>query len=281
MKKIFIIMSCAAIFAACGQSGEKEERTQSQIDSLQAVINQKDGELNKLMDTFNEIQTGFDQINAAEDRVNLNSGNAEQNRQSLQEDMQFIQQKLEENRLKIEELQNKLKQSGIKSASLQKTIDNLKQQLAAQDKIVKELRAQLAQKDIRIAQLGESISRLASENSQIQQAKAETEEIANKQDEQLNTAWYVYGTKSELKEHKILVSGDVLKEADFDADYFTKIDIREKTSFPVNSKSAEVLTSHPTDSYELVKDAQGLYTLRVIDAAKFWSVSKYLVIRVK
>ena len=41
------------------------------------------------------------------------------------------------------------------------------------------------------------------------------------------------------------------------------------------------MTNHPAGSYSLDKDAQGQYTLRVLDPQKFWSVSKYLVIVVK
>ena len=47
------------------------------------------------------------------------------------------------------------------------------------------------------------------------------------QDKEINTAWFVYGTKTELKDQGILKSGDVLKQGDFNRDYFTKIDIRQ------------------------------------------------------
>ena len=42
-------------------------------------------------------------------------------------------------------------------------------------------------------------------------------------DKSLNAAWFVFGTKSELKAQKILQSGDVLKSADFNKDYFTPV----------------------------------------------------------
>ena len=84
-----------------------------------------------------------------------------------------------------------------------------------------------------------------------------------------------------MKDHKILVKGDVLENEDFDKDYFTKIDIRKTTSIPLGSKYAKMYTTHPAGSYSLLKDSNGEYTLRISDPAKFWSVSKYLVIRVK
>ena len=64
-------------------------------------------------------------------------------------------------------------------------------------------------------------------------------------------------------------------------DYFTQIDLRVTKVIRLYSKSAKLLTNHPAGSYSLDKDAQGQYTLRVLDPQKFWSVSKYLVIVVK
>ena len=108
----------------------------------------------------------------------------------------------------------------------------------------------------------------------------ETKQVVQKQDAELNTAWYVFGTSKELKEHKILVKGEVLK-GDYNKDYLTKIDIRTTRVIPLNTKSAKILTTHPTESYKLMKDSKGEYTLCISDNVAFWSISKYLVIQVK
>ena len=110
------------------------------------------------------------------------------------------------------------------------------------------------------------------------EAKAKT---VAEQEKSLNAAWFVFGTKSELKAQKILQSGDVLKSADFNKDYFTQIDIRTTKEIKLYSKRAELLTTHPAGSYELVKDDKGQLTLKITNPTEFWSVSKYLVIQVK
>ena len=281
MKKLFVLLACVATLMSCGQSESEKLQMNGRIDSLQTVIDQRDSEINELMGTFNEIQAGFDQINAAEGRVSLYADNYEKNSQDLQENMKFIQKTMDENRKKIEELQARLKSSGINAAKLQAAIDKLTAQMAAKEKEVAELRTLLAKKDIQIAELGDSLASVVSKSEEIQKAKDEVDLIASKQDELLNTAWYVYGTKSELKERRILVDGDVLKTSDFDADYFTKIDIRNTIVIPLNSKSVKVLTTHPADSYALIKGDNGEYTLRIKEPSAFWSVSKYLVVRVK
>lgn len=67
-----------------------------------------------------------------------------------------------------------------------------------------------------MAGLSQNVSELTAEN----EAKAAT--VAS-QDKALNAAWFVFGTKSELKDQKILEKGDVLKSADFNKDYLLRL----------------------------------------------------------
>lgn len=283
MKKLFFMAALASMLAACdggmngGASSSDRER-----DSLRSVIDRKDEELNDLMGTFNEIQQGFDLINEAEGRVNMMRSNAENNSfaQNIRENMTFIQETLLENKRKIQELQNKLKASTISSSKLKEAISKLTTQLNEKNAELETLRAQLAEKNLVIGELDSTLNMLKDENAKIKLEQEETAAIAKNQDVQLNTAWYVFGTSKELKEQGILKKGEVLN-GDYNKDYLTKIDIRKVSVIPLQSKSAELLTNHPAGSYTLLKDSKGEYTLRITDAAKFWSVSKYLVVKVK
>jgi chromosome segregation ATPase len=281
MKKVLFMAAMVVMFAACNEVGSNLSSGQER-DSLRNVIDQKEKEINDLMGTFNEIQQGFDLINEAEGRVNLMKNSAENNSvvENIRENMTFIQETLLENKRKIAELQNKLNSSSINSAKLKEAIANLTSQLNKKNAEVESLRAALAEKDVIIQVMGDTLNTLKEENSLIKQQKKDTEAIAKNQDAQLNTAWYVFGTSKELKERGILKKGEVL-QGDYDEDYLTKIDIRKVNVIALESKSAELLTTHPSDSYTLLKDSKGEYTLRITDAAKFWSVSKYLVVKVK
>ena len=97
----------------------------------------------------------------------------------------------------------------------------------------------------------------------------------------MNTVWYAIGTKSELKEEKILRSGDVLQEQDANLDYFTKADKRSLTTIPTNAKGAKLLTIHPEGSYRLERDKNKEYVLTITNPDKFWELSRYLVIQVR
>ena len=96
----------------------------------------------------------------------------------------------------------------------------------------------------------------------------------------MNTAWYVFGTKKELTDQRIIEGGKVL-QSNFNKNYFTKIDIRVDKNIKLYSKSVKILTLHPSSSYTLTRDANKQYELTITNPQIFWSTSKYLVIQVK
>lgn len=283
MKKLlFVAVGCALALASCNNV-QKENELTAKNDSLQQVINSKNAEIDDIVGTMNLIQEGFDRINEAEGRITVDNSSIENKdkRQVLVENMEFIEQKLAENRNLIAQLQEKLRQSNVGGEKLQKMVNNLQTQLDNQTLRVQELEAILAEKDIVIAQKTDTIGQLDSQVSVLTDENKAQSQTIDKQDEELHTAWYVFGTKSELKEQNILKSGDVLQSSDFNKSYFTQIDIRQTKEIKLYSKSASLLTSHPAGSYTLEKDNNKEYVLEITDADKFWSVSKYLVIQVK
>ena len=273
----------AALVACNNGPSKKEQAFAEERDSLMQVISDKDAELDEIMGTVNEIQEGFRRINEAEGRITVNDGDveSESSKEAIRENMQYIQDAMAQNREKIKQLQEKLRTSTVGGEKLKKMVDDLSAQLDAQKLKVQELEARLAEKDILIAQQGEAITTLNENvNALSEENKAKSQTVAD-QDKQIHTAWYVFGTKSELKDQKILQKGDVLKSGDFNKDYFTKIDIRYDKEIKLYSKSAKLLTNHPAGSYKLEKDNKGQYVLQITNPDTFWSVSKYLVVQVR
>lgn len=250
------------------------------------VINQRDNEINDMVSTLNDIQEGLKQINEAEGRVTVEQANPEgDNKQAIIENIAFIQRTMQLNRELIARLRQQLKSNtaaGSKlRASMETAINNLQTQLAEKDKQIEDLKKELEQKDIHIAEQAQQINTL---NQNVNDLNAQNEEKARDiaaRDKEMNTAWYVFGTKKELKNQKILQNGDVLRSNQFNKDYFTRVDIRVDKVIKLYSKSARLLTTHPAGSYSLDKDSKGQYTLRITNPQQFWSVSRYLVIMVK
>ena len=282
MKKL-LMMACLAAFVLTGCKDGKTTADNGAIqrDSLNSIIAQKDSELNDMMGTINEIEDGLNQINEAENRVTLlKNGEGATKKQKLTEDVQFIATRMKQNRELIAKLQKQVSNSSIQSEQLKKTIANLTKQLEEKEKQLQALREELDKQDIHIMELDETINNLNTKSNRLTSESNRKTEVINAQDKQINTAWYVFGTKKELRNQHIMEDGKVMT-GNFNKNYFTKVDIRDLSEIKLYSKSAKLLTTHPSSSYNLVRDANKQYILRITNPQIFWSTSKYLVVLVK
>ena len=283
MKRIMIAALCLMALTACTQkkSNPAEEALMQQRDSLTRVIEQKDNEIDDMMATMNDIQDGFRAINEAEERVTIaKNGEGATPAERIRENMEFIREQMQQNRELISKLRNQLRLSSVKADQLRRTLDNLTQQLEEKDSQLRQLQAELEAKDLQIGELNQQVNTLSSNVSHLEAESTQKTQTINVQDKQLNTAWFVYGTKKELKEQRIIEDGKVLR-SNFNRDYFTKIDIRIDKEIRLYSRSARILTAHPQSSYTLLQDANKQYILRITNPQLFWSASKYLVVLVK
>lgn len=282
MKKLLLVIGCILALAGCKDDKKAMEALQKQqADSLQRIIAQRDNEINDMMGTLNEIQEGFRLINEAEDRVSLaKDGEGANKARQIKENMAFIQSRMQQNRELINKLRQQIREGSVKSDALKRTIEGMVKQLEEKDKQLQALREELDSKDIHISSLNENINNLNTNVENLKTESSQKSQTISTQDKQLHTAWYVFGTKSELKEQNILVKGDVLR-GNFNKNYFSKIDIRVDKEIKLYSKSANILTDHPAGSYTLTRDANKQFVLRITNPQQFWSVSKYLVVLVK
>ena len=241
MKKLAVLIVCAAVMASCDSfSGGSKNQLKAENDSLLMELTQRNAELDEMMGTFNDISDGFRQINAAESRVDLQRGAVAEGslnaKQQIASDIEFIRKQMEENKEQIAKLQSMLKNSKNNSVQLKRAVESLTQELVAKTQRIEELQAA-------VTGLSSEKEELTAEN----EAKAKT---VAEQDKALNTAWFVFGTKKELKDQKILTNtglfkkGQVLKDSDINKDYFTQVDIRTTKEIKLYSKDADILTDH-------------------------------------
>ena len=235
MKKILLMLAAVLTLAVgCDTKKEKEQAKDNNtatIDSLRQALTQSQNESSDLIETLSQIQDGFDQINEAEGRVTVENRQGERaNKQAIMENMAFIQRTLKLNRELISNLQQQLRttsQSDARTKSkLEEMVANFTKQLEDKNKEIESLREELAKRDIQIAEQGEQIASLNTNVSSLSQQNEAKARTVAAQDKELHTAYYVFGTKKELREQRILQRGDVLKSNDFNKDYFTRIDLR-------------------------------------------------------
>ena len=283
MKRLIVVALSGLMVASCNQESVKkaEQAAMMQRDSLEQIIAQKDNEINDMMTTLSDIEEGFREITEAQNRVTLaKEGEGTNSKQRIKENVQFIQGVMKQNKELINKLKQQVRESSVKGEQLKKIIDNLTEQMAVKDKQLQALREELDMKDIHIAELDEKVADLNQNVSALTEDNTQKAQTISTQDKQLHSAWFVFGTKKELKEQHILNRGEVL-QSDFNKEYFTKIDIRIDKEIKLYSTSAEILTNHPAGSYTLQRDAKKQYVLRISDPQRFWSTSKYLVVLVK
>ena len=283
MRKIFSILAFALLLISCQEkkSVPVMDNSNSVRDSLQQVIDFKDREINDILGTMNEIQEGFRLINAAEGRMSvIKSGEATNKTEQIRENIRDISEMMEHNRELIAKLRQQVRESSVRSEQFKTVIDNLVQQLEDNDANLQKLQAELQEKDIHIAELDQTVASLSSSIASLKEESSNKSETIIAQDKQINTAWYVFGTKKELQSQNIYEKGRVL-QSNFNKSYFTKIDIRIEKEIKLYSKSVKIMTAHPSNSYQLIRDANKQYVLRINNPQSFWSTSKYLVVLVK
>lgn len=287
--KLGVFAASIVLLAACGDEKKVASTDDTSVDqlvqtrdSLQQVIANQDS----LLSLINELGDGMEQIKMLENILsseNLQSETPDR-RDKIRNDMADIQRTLNERRQRLAELEARLNKSNANNAHLRQAITSLKSQIAAQVTTIESLRKDLASANIYIDQLTQNVDSL---NTTVANTIEEKNVVEQKNEEltnQLNTCYYVIGSKSELKAHDIIETGFLKKTKimpeDFQRNYFTTADQRRLTSLPLHSKKAKVLTSQPSDSYQIVNDANGMKVLNITNPEKFWSTYKYLVIQV-
>ncbi|GAB4294911.1 MAG: hypothetical protein Kow0068_19730 [Marinilabiliales bacterium] len=268
---------------SCQPENETPSEDKLRADSLQAIINERDNTINEFFSAINEINDNLALIKEKENiiSVNTSSGNeiTPDIKNQINEDILTIYNLLEKNRAKLNHLNQRLKDSDIKILELNKMIEKLTKELEEKNNEITALTEELEVLNIIIDDLNANID-------SITKVTENQNEIINEKDQELNTAYYVYGTTKELKANEIITKeggfvgiGAVEKlMKDFNKNYFTKIDIRETKRIPLMVKKAKIITNHPTDSYVFDGPDGRIDNLIITDPDKFWSISKYLVI---
>ena len=289
MKKIlFVFVITLPFIFSCGNNAEVE-RLKAQNDSLRNVAQDKNLQVEEFMDAFAEIQENLNTIKEKEQIISLNTTTGEEMtenvKQQINQDISTIYDLMTENKTTIKSLQKKLRASGGTNTKLEKTIALYAAQIEEKEAEITKLTQNLAKLNIEVDNLNMEVADLKSDIDTLENINNDKTETIENQDEEIHTAYYVYGTKSELKEHNIISKDGALQkfalDDNFDKSYFTKIDIRKTKSIKLNTKKVDILTSHPSNSYQIVEKNKVITGFNITNYEKFWGVSKYLVILIK
>lgn len=277
------------LFAACnGEDPEKAAAIQ-RADSLQSIVDAKDGEIDALFEVLNEIETNLSEISARYSKVNtLKQGNPEMNSRvkgQITDQLAVIDGMLAQNKQKIASLNSKIASLGQENSKLQEFVDNLNQRISDQETQISNLMNELSVSKATIQKLSENVTDLTKANQ-------EKEDYIAYQTNEANKAYYIVGSFKDLKEMGIVnKSGGFIgigkkqnTSADMDVSKFQTIDRTKVTTIAIGQRKAQVISKHPEGSYELVYDENDSKTvayLTIKDVNAFWRFTDYLVVSTK
>ncbi len=284
MKKILAIAVVASALVGCNNHEAEIKTLQDRVDSLQKVNQDKDNSFARISGTMTELQRNLNVIKEKEGIItkNLNEGNKSQ----VQSDVDAIYDILLANKKKVEQLEAQLRKATSNNKELQQMISVLQEQIDQQNQEIEKLTKLLKDKDLDINALTGAVISLTSSVDSLATEKAKVDQsLANATDE-INTCYYVIGSKSYLREKAIVEKDGLFKKkvlsGDIDNKIFTAINKNEVTKIDLGGRRAKVLSQHNESSYEIVDNADGkTQSLVIKNVESFWQTSKYLVIQIK
>ncbi|MDF9797861.1 putative coiled-coil protein SlyX [Catalinimonas alkaloidigena] len=286
---VFIISWTVFFLFSCGEKAREEERL-SRISELEIRGQQLEQQLEEINSEFNtfvhsvaQFENQFRHIHDKEIALGnqLPDSSPQELSEKLSEDVSRIENLISSNQQVISNLRAGLRNVGRESEVLTqeslKEREELEEQIRIREQTVVQLEAQMRDTQLSLKNTQSDLEMLSRSNEEQRQA--------------LNTAYYVMGNFKALKDEQILdkkgkflglFGGAKILRPDFNHQKFTRINIRETDSFPVEGKELTLVSVHPSESYTIEKEASGdKLNLLVSDPDKFWESSKYMVMLIK
>lgn len=284
--KTTLLLGLITIIFACNTDELESKIAELEAEKIETAnqINGKEEMISDFIGSLNEIEGNLAIIKERENIITakFDKGNMEIDNNMKDEimgDIDLINDLLLDNRDKMATLNSKLikseQESDLKIQELQTMMEGLAVRMQQKDGEIAELHTQLAEANKQLMVL-------------FQEYNNRLEEMGDQEDE-LNTAYYCYGSAKELKEQGVISKkggfigiGKTAKLSDnFNKEYFTKVDVSIINHIDIISKKVKVVTNHPSESYKIEGENGSAEKLVILDSEAFWSASKYLVMIVE
>lgn len=276
---IFTLLTITLLSACTTEPANNGTTTQNtdqekRIAQLERENSLKDSMINESLVYFGEIRSNLAAIESKKDEIRIVSTNPEisnDDKKWILEQIRHINYLREENAKKINQLNKQLKQNGIKIKELENMIQELVSNIEVKDEQISILQGEL-----------ESLDKAYSKLFDAYQEKAV---LVDELTDEINTAYYSYGTESELEKNQVIerkngfigIGKKINLLDDFNEKYFAKIDLREEKEIFVEGSNLKFITDHSSKSYTLIPIGKNT-KIKILNPREFWKVSKYLVI---
>lgn len=283
-----VVVSLSALYLTI--EDEKEQLSLKSIE-LEEELHSRDSAYSEILDIMYSLESQVSNIKMRENLVTeISTGDlTKSNKRQLVHDMDKIDSLILQTNAKVSRLISKLETANVNLTTFKSRIKELSTELVERKEAIDALRADLANKNVQLADISTDLKMLEFQTEiQNERISAQLVELDNKE-KKINQAYYAIGTEKVLIEEGLVVKeGGLLGlgkttsiEKDVPREKFMEIDIRQTTNLVIDSKEIDLVTEHPSDSYEIVKDGEVAKFLKIKDPNEFWRISKYLVVSVK
>lgn len=272
---------------------------QEQNDSLVERQLQHDEVIRELVKTFVAIDSNMRAIHGKELHINRQIKQETVNKQERDSILLYVREidtLTASNKALVKKLEEWLDGRSLQVSGIKQMVGSLHEKNRHKKEELNELKGKLTtiHKDFR--ELFEEYviteahkMELNERNTELDERNTVLKERNEKLLQELNTAWYAVGTKTELKEKGLIDSKGVLSEMfanqnmsrTLDKNLFNEIDIRVFNVLELNVKKAKLISPHPPGSFVIKGDKKKAEKLIINQPEEFWKLSKYLLIEIE
>jgi len=283
MGRILILLIVLVLTFSSACQNENEAEKNHYTDSLIAVnidlikqLEERNQLIKSFMDGFNEIQLNLEEVRNKQLSVKvISAAKGQFEKKAIMDNIKAIDMLMLKNKKTIVTMKEQLK---ISSSSNMPGYENF----------ILSLETMMSEKDKEIYSLLGNLNDVNDElGSMIGMYSAAKTDVSIK-NKKLNTAWYTAGTTKELVKKGVISNeggfigiGKMKKLSEtFNTQNFSEVDITKLKTIKLEAQKVKLITTHVAGSYSLVKTEEGC-SLYILNAEKFWSVNKYLVVLIE
>lgn len=272
------LCALAALMASCQPKGP----TQEQYDALQSLNDSLTGHVTELQDIIGAVTICLDSIDSQENLIYVNNEDGTKaTKKQILERINNYKDLLNRQREELARLE-KLDSSNRGSIKqLKAIIARLNEDIQDRELRISILEGELTGKKQDIQRLNTDLTVSRANTARVTQQRDSVEQVATHQRDVMHTAYFIVGSKSELKKAGI-TKGFFKRKVDYsnlNTAEFTKIDTRNFNQLTIPSRHVKLLSEKPANSYSLYEDGAGNTILTIKDAARFWEASPFLILQ--
>lgn len=278
---VLILLAGLSLVGCDAREKELEKEAvlmQSKMDSLQSVIGSRDAYFDEIVASINAVYADLEGVRESEEQIRREAGKQEggvpststESRVALLNQVEKIGNSLEENRKEIARLEKKVGSLSREHKGLNEMVASLKQQLAEREQTIAMLETDL----------GDLKNQVAEKTTQVNERDA----IIQAKQTELNTVYYITGTRDELEELGIIndeggflgLGSTAVLASGVDESLFNPFDMTGDRSITVEGEIEEIIPKRNEEFYQS-ENGEENSNLQILNPDKFWQ-ERYLVI---